>query len=298
MLAYHNHQISHGVPGVAISSTENALMHLMGGYVLHDAVNQSAWDALTWANGWIEFDVQSPDGPPFMFKFNRSRSGEGPTINGKVFGSYFHPSHDEVRVADITGGTWDQWPSDSELADEQRLPDLVDGWGTPILYMRQARPRGLLVSDAHLYGSVRPRFYVDNIWPYTLSKTQIWSDPCGSDNGAGSILYGSHSTAGEPSWDIDKALALLMRGPGDANIDPLNPDLRGTPQGSIVLISAGRDGIYLSAADGPGSGMHVIGGSGCGNYQAFPYDQFLQLGQKAFLQFDDIVLFGGDPSGM
>lgn len=295
ILANNNHQISHGVPGVAISGTENALLHLMGGYVVRGTVSDVDWANLTFAGGWIQFDILTPEGPPFTFKLNQGRMGEGPTVNGKVFGCYFHPSPQELQVLDHVSGLA-QWPMDSELADSQRLPDLVDGWGNPILYLRQAHVSGPLVGDAHVYNVIKPQFYVDNLWPYTLAPSQLWKDPCQGGDGRGSILYGNHASGeGEPPWQVPKALAQMLRSPVRGEVDPIDPSLPGVALGSIMLISAGADGIYFSAIDGPGSAKRPIGCTGCGGFQAFPYDEFLHDGLPVIRQFDDLRVWGGNP---
>jgi hypothetical protein len=66
-----------------------------------------------------------------------------------------------------------------------------------------------------------------------------------------------------------------------ANTNPAEL-LAGSSRGAIVLISAGADGIYFSAGDGPGSPStpepDVV------QYHANP---------QVIKDFDDIILFGG-----
>ena len=52
------------------------------------------------------------------------------------------------------------------------------------------------------------------------------------------------------------------------------------------MISAGPDGIFFSAVDGPADPGRPIG------TDAFPYQQLIDMGPDAVAEFDDIVITG------
>jgi hypothetical protein len=67
ILANNNHQISHGVPDVANQlNRERTDAPQWAGKWCATPFTQSAWDALTFANGWVEFNAQAAVGPPFQ----------------------------------------------------------------------------------------------------------------------------------------------------------------------------------------------------------------------------------------
>lgn len=303
-LAFHNHQVVHGEPGVAISGTENALLHLMGGYVLERDV--TAEEYLAYREGWDEFEIITPVGVETLrFKVNPDNMGEGPLIDGKRYEAYFNPRSDQVRVVDKEIGQWeagtgtgDSGPGEEnpeKLApgDPRPLPDLVDGWGTPILYWRVARKSGPLVGSAHDYTFPRPRFYEEVSWPYTRSTTQQFLDPCSADD-VGSLLHSNYFTgeAGGVDWGMSqRLLAQILRGQPPVD-DPMD-SASGGPRGAFVVISAGEDGVYFAGDDGPGTPNRVIGSSGCGNGPGFPFEEFLETTPKSLAEFDDLVHAAG-----
>lgn len=287
ILAYHNHAIAHGTPGIVISGMENALMHLMGGYVIKGTVTQAEWDALRPEDGWDLYDIVT-GAAELSFKFNMARLGTGPVIDGKPYGPYFSPDEGEVTVISPDFGQWPMTPSVGSTTVLPR-PVLVDAWGQPIMYIRQARSIGKLVGTVPKDPTIpNPQFYMESIWPYVLARSQQWSstDP---ELASGSILYGSLHVNGQESWNVDKAVAVLIRHPTIQQVDPLSPLIGGVAKGSIFLLSAGPDGIYYSAADGPGTIGKPIGSGG------YIYDDFLAdcRDPKLIDTFDDIRIHGG-----
>lgn len=285
VLAYHNHEVAHDSATIAISGTENALMHLQGGYAVRHEMPPSEYDALLPIDGWLEYTLFSPDLQPFVFKFNRSDFGSGPIIGGKRYDAYLNAGSGSIRIADQD--TFNQWPlpMDDEGNDAQfRLPDLVDGWGTPILYLREAREIGPLGGDAHIYNVYKPRFMVDVVWPYVRGRDQMWISPASGGDGSGSILSTGHPNyaGGFGPQYYYPALARIVQHGAFSPDDPQS----GTPRGPVMIISAGADGIYFSAIDGPGSPDAPIGAG-------LDYDEFLR-NPKAIDLFDDIrVATGG-----
>lgn len=308
ILAFNNHQVFHGVEGgPVISSTENALLHLMGGYAVRGEVSNEIWDNLTEAKGWNLYEVMTDVGGVFAFKVNTSRMGEGPVINGKPYPPYFIPKADEVRVLDDgVPGSLQQWPwgGGESVAASLALPDLADAWGNPILYMRQCKTTGPLIAGAHdLGGLVRPQFFIDSTYPYIRARHQVW-DACNTNPDPttgriptqGSILYSAQIFFdGQEPYNVEKGLAFLVRHPGlEGANDPAGPVPLGSPRGAVVVISAGEDGIYFSAADGPGSAKKPIGSTGCAGLDPFPYEDFLTSDPKVLDTFDDLRVFGSE----
>jgi hypothetical protein len=80
-------------------------------------------------------------------------------------------------------------------------------------------------------------------------------------------------------------LAQIIRNPGLGGSQTVDEILEGAARGEFVLISAGPDGIFFSAGDGPGSaatGMQVTDLSQPPNNHA-----------KVVEEFDDVLHFGG-----
>lgn len=240
-----------------LSSTELALLELMGGFDVFHATLAPDTDgsyaafggtAVALAGGWeIKIDV--------------SLMGNGPVISGSPYAAYFTPRPEQLAVA---GG---QAYNDNDFGATD-VPELVDNWGQPILYVRQMRPSGPLAGVA---GS-NARFLLDGMTPY-LQSTQLGEmgfDQTGA-NADGSIL----NTAADPA----ATLAQILRNPafGDGN-DPL---ATGEPRGKFAMFSAGKDGIYFSRSDGPGSSVTAV-------------DDIVTPGQPGVVdEYDDIRAFGG-----
>lgn len=295
ILASHNHEIIHGGGGIAISSTENAILHLMGGAVRESDVSPSEWVQLSPATGWKEYSFTRPAGAPLIVKINANMIGAGPTIAQTSYSPYLAAST-AIRPSD---NVFDQWGSKQQGGDDSRnnspasaLPDLVDGWGRPILYVRQARNDGRLAGDAHPHVD-SPQFYVDSLWPYTRSSTQTWRDPCDGHDG-GSLLNSNYFTGDGSGVDPSierRMLAMIMRSSA-SNADPTSNLTPGDARSAFALISAGSDGVYFASNDGPGNPAGHIGSS-CGD--GIPINEFLHMGPTALDTFDDVRHYGGAP---
>lgn len=273
-----------------LSSTENALLELIGGFRV-----LSPFDTIS-PPGQVKIDydafkaaaVAPPNDPTNMIELvfgstgwsvviDKKKLGEGPIVNGKLHGPYFTARKDELQR--LAGQL-----SDAIDPDHPKLPDLADAWGNPIIYIRQSRNRGPLTNFTN--NPPKPQFEFGGVNDYLrstalgeLGRNQLWS----AGNPGGSILTAANTIA-------DKNFALILRHPGiSPSIVPpppanLNNVYQGSPKGSFVLISAGPDGVYFSAADGPGS-------SGA----AIPNGDLLGIttDAKVIDEFDDIVVFGG-----
>jgi len=155
--------------------------------------------------------------------------------------------------------------------DAPPLPDLVDAWGQPIGFMRRIRPLGTLVRSPG--ASDTAQFDPTGLLPYVtadrigrLAKLQEYS---ASGNVEGSVLTGLED---EP--EARDNLARLIR----------NPAFDDQARGTFVLMSAGPDGIYFSAADGPGTRTEPV---------VDLLDEDLDLPDDVAGEYDDLLTFGG-----
>lgn len=284
-------QIEHGrYPGIIpegilaenpeISGTENALLHMMGGYRVLSPFDAPGGAADTEYVNYgtcgnnircIEFGDTG-----WELKVDVNRIGEGPEINGTPYSPYFTPKGDELAI--VNGQVL---PGGGPIIEPLHLlPDLVDAWGQPIIYVRRVRPVGPLVGDPpndppdalppqFMIGPMRP--YIDSDDLGEFGRNQVYN---AITNPGGSILGGPNIV------DPSATFAQIIRHPsfgesGDA--------LNGTARGAYVLISAGKDGIYFSGQDGPGTELNPVENIVTGE---FGNPQVVE-------EYDDIRLFGG-----
>ncbi len=293
VLAFHNHTVAHQWSGgFAISSTENALLHLLGGYVREEDVSTEEWDSM--GHEWIQFDMlASPRGDYYSFRVDKKRIGEGPIIHGKPYAPYMEPSA-AIREIDGSDPANPQWGRE-HFPDETyyRLPDLVDGWGNPILYVRRARAHGPMVRDAHGdvlgHNQIKPLFYIDGLLPYISMERQMFDDPCQGGDGGSLLSIEENGPRGFSPHRAFMTLSQMIRHPVSEVTVADDPTTAKTPLGDIVLISAGPDGIYMSATDGPASPERPITPGGC---SGFSHQEFIDGGPSLIELFDDIRLSG------
>ena len=252
-----------------ISGTENAILHLCGGGITEDDPNWNVAPYTTWQV--IEFNAPAPQ-PPFRIKINPAKVGEGPRIRGVQYKAFF--SGKASDLVPISGQSLATFGSDPFANDPFQIPDLVDSWGQPIIYMRQMRPSGSrLVAGESINNMSDCIFAFQPLRPYVQSASL---GELGQSQLANSIL----NTAA--AIDRDATLAQIIRnvsyGAGD------NP-LAGASRGAIVLISAGRDGIYFANNDGPGAQGAVVNNIVSGTLNP--------KGAYVVNEYDDIRIFGG-----
>jgi len=242
-----------------ITSTENALLDLMGGYRVEGPNTGIP----------IDWDTDFACSPPqvichtlgaWEIRVDKNRLGEGPQLFGKPYSPYFTPSESQVGIA-----------QGQVSSSAYQLPDLLDAWGQPIIFLRRARPSGWLVG-LDTDWTPRPQFYMQGMLPYTTSEKL---GEFGKNQLALSIL----NTAPEP----EATFAQILRHPslGDYGSIPLAQ--AGTARGSYILISAGPDGIYFSEQDGPGTTALPVTDIVTGEYE----------NPTIVKEYDDIRIFGG-----
>ena len=251
------------------SGTELALLELMGGYRVLSPFDDRDGPVVeefdNFGGSHIKFGTTG-----WELKINLLRVGEGPVIDGKPYAPYFTPSGRELAAApgQVSGGF--------SGANPVRLPDLLDGWGQPILYVRRLRSIGPLVSAST---SGRPQFLLAAITPYTGSEG-LGELGANQTSSGGNVRY---SILNAPSPDPEATFAQIIRHP--ALGDPMDPINTGTARGAYALVSAGADGIFFSRTDGPGS-------------QIAPIDNIvnedLEYSNPSIVdEYDDLRIFGG-----
>jgi len=231
-----------------ISGTENASLHLLGGFARAADTEAAVYDQLA-DPPWTELSFATPGGGnPYLVKVDPARLGDGPTISGKPYAPYFTPSEKSFGVVEGQQGYG---------AD---LPDVLDAWGQPIIFLRRLRTLGPLAAE--IGTTAPPQFESAAMQPYLQSE------------GLGSLAqnqkkYSVLVTAPDP----EAALGRLLQ----------HPALEGQARGSYLLLSAGADGIYFSRTDGAGS-------------PGTPVDDVVSIyadNPNIFGEFDDVVIFGG-----
>lgn len=244
-----------------ISGTENAMLHLIGGF----------WREEDDPNGFgnIENDRElqfNSDGGPYRIRILRADLGNGPIINRKPYAPYLTPGD---RAFGIVPGQW--IVGDDRFEDPNRnidfpLPDILDAWGQPIIYLRRQRTLGKIIDDPG-----RGQFDFRSIEPYVDSKRL---GKFGGNQRVKSIL----------SSDVDPTNRAL-------NIEKIleHPAIPGQTRGGFMLLSAGADGIYFSAEDGPGSPTNPI--KDVGRRIGLPPPDGLP--PSIFSEYDDVLIFGG-----
>ena len=267
-----------------ISGTENALLELMGGGVRKNDVDTSTYTNTTTgysAEGWVELTFTPTGQPDFKVKINIGKMGEGPRINGKQYPPFFAPKAAELRP--IEGQKFGNPRATGESA-AGKIPDLVDSWGNPIIFLRAARNVGplaggendraqflVLSTDVKVYGAMDPYMGSDGLGDLSLPQTKT------AASGSESYCLFDFET---DAVTKKKLLAQFLRHPGFG--DPDKP-LSGTPRGKYLLISAGKDGIYFSRIDGLGN-------------KTTPVTSTVILSKEGLAgldNWDDIRLFGG-----
>lgn len=246
-----------------ISGTENAILHLMGGFLRQE--DDPGLYAQTTGPDWKEIVFSGPSGQ-YRLKVNVFEIGKGPRIGGQQYLPFFSPKGSELRALPGQYLTEEDF-SDGYQADSLRLPDLVDGWGQPIIYVRSLRDSGPLVGTPG--PGVLPQFSRSSMAPY-LNSVALGE--------AGKSQATSVLRLSSPA-DSDGNFAQIIRHPG---FGAANKPLEGKARGAFVLLSAGKDGVFFASTDGPGT-------------QAAPVTNLVNLagGPSKIDEYDDLRQFGG-----
>ena len=255
-----------------ISGTENALLELMGG-------------GITQAAGTVNPDFPLYEGEQFTvggwaLKVNLDLMGAGPIINGTPYAPYFTPQN-SVLVAMRPDGDPPPYPYGQQVGTpdiDRQIPELMDAYGQPIVFVRRARPSGPLVGSG-VTGSLRPQFYLNSMRPYTTS-TQLGEFGKDQTVGSSASILNLNSTVLQ-----EATFAQILRHPSLGSFGSIPEAQAGTARGAYILLSAGPDGIYFSQKDGPGT-------------PAVPVDNIVDdlvqhQNPTIVKEYDDIRIFGG-----
>jgi len=263
-----------------LTMTENALLHMMGGARVLSPADEGTDNAIereydAYPGTELTFSGASDGTWRIKIAINisagaedpRGRMGEGPFIEGKPQVPYFAPSTDAELVA-----TRGQEGEDPAL----RIPDLIDAWGTPVMYIRRLRTTGPIVGDRAVLlnpAGVKPQFTSVGMLGYTTSIALGSLGTNQLDGRNGSVL-----NLGTDEEQLE-TLRLALE----------HPALENQARGGFLMWSAGSDGVYLSRTDGAGSDDAPIAGTDAG----FTLTEFHDFGPAIVDEFDDLRLFGG-----
>lgn len=268
------------IDGTTITSTQNALLELMGG-----ARVKSTQSTLSVISEYDDF-IDSTSVPEFpvngwSLAFNPNRFGEGPWINGRVYEPYFSPKKDDLSYE----------PYDTNNPNDFSFPSLVDAWDTPIIYLRSVRKSGPIFCD--------PMNELDT--NYSLPQFELRLSALdkffeGATNANSSIIAPSvqdQSPEKRMAW-----LTLLLAHPTFWEVDSypsasdcVSGTAWGTTRGRYLLISAGPDTTFLEVGN---EQVHL-------NQEVDPDDPFTSLLHSdegtvtptMMESFDDVIVHGG-----
>lgn len=215
-----------------------------------------------------------------------SNTDERVVVNINLFGAgstnaYFTPDSKYFVAQDQTNDTG-QFGSPPE-ASQQRMPDVVDAFGTPLLaWVQDQSARSSIdpsLSDDVVYKQFATEYFDPNdpdtsSWFYLASNAAFLnatSVGIGSYNESADPKTNSSSTIGAGLSNADeraKTLASLLASPSYFLLPP-NADLTtagfhdifpARPRGKFIIQSAGADGFYFGSRDkGWGANAHTDG---------------------------------------
>jgi prepilin-type N-terminal cleavage/methylation domain-containing protein len=268
------------IDGTTITSTQNALLELMGGARVKNTQSTASviaeYDDFLDGTSVPEFTVNG-----WSLAFNPTRLGEGPWISGRVYEPYFSPKQDDLIYEAY----------DSDNPQDFTFPSLVDAWDTPIIYLRSVRKSGPIFDDPlnELNSNYRlPQFEL------RLSALDKYLE--GALNSNSSILAPSvqnQSPEKRMAW-----LTLMLAHPTFWEIDsyPSASDCVagtawGTTRGRYLLHSAGPDATFLEVGNEQVHTNQVVNPTN-------PFSSLLQSDDGSVTPsmvetFDDVIVHGG-----
>lgn len=263
-----------------ITGTENALLHMCGGAIPQDDPNYAAspWTEVTFDGGplgtfRIKLNTFTSDGQTY------TRIGEGPRIRGTQYKSFFSP-----KATDLVAVKGQGIGADATAADPYHIPDLVDSWGQPIVYMRQLRENGSTL----VRGVVPTESLNDAMFAYGPIRPYVESAELGElgANQSASVL--NSASAARRNATLAQIIRNVSYGPVGGTSTNLDAPNQGQKRGAIALLSAGADGIYFSKFDGIGSPNNpksdIVGIDATTGNPKGPY---------AMEEYDDVRVFAG-----
>ena len=264
-----------------ITSTQNAILHLMGGGMREIDVTPEAWNDFSNGAEVINFPGVGD------VAFRTDLVGRGPILRGKQFPPFYNPKDTELRLDLSSTGNDVLQPEGSidlggaTVSLDQAIPAVVDAWGAPIAYARQIRKTGPLVLP--ISGtSYRPQFSEEMF--STVTGYKILGDR-GGLQGSLSLVHPDGPNSGVPNYPgtISQIIRSPTIGIWDSSDASAQSALAGSARGAVVVWSAGEDNVFASRIDGPGSvGAEVL--------NLFQSNYF---NPKVIEEYDDVLVFGG-----
>ena len=264
-----------------ITSTQNAILHLMGGGMREIDVTPEAWNDFSNGAEVINFPGVGD------VAFRTDLVGRGPILRGKQFPPFYNPKDTELRLdLSSTGNDILQPDGSIDLGGatvtlDQAIPVVVDAWGAPIAYARQIRKTGPLVLP--ISGTnYRPQFSEEMF--STVTGYKILGDR-GGLQGSLSLVHPDGPNATFPNYPgtISQIIRSPTIGIWDSSSATAQSALAGSARGAVVVWSAGEDNVFASRIDGPGS----VGAEVLNLFQANYFNP------KVIEEYDDVLVFGG-----
>jgi prepilin-type N-terminal cleavage/methylation domain-containing protein len=264
-----------------MTSTQNAVLHLMGGAVRRNQVDDNTWAEYNTPLS-DDFDLTSGD----TLRVAPELIGRGPHLNGRDYQPFYNPKDREFIVDFNSSGTHlDDWGSFTDGAPlRQTIPMVTDSWGQPVLYVRRIRKTGPMIGQ--ISGSLpsRPQFADE------MFQTVLEYDRVGKRAGNQSTKSIINSNVTSDTQQRRATIAQAVRSPSlgiwDSTLNTNDMELAalgGSPRGAILLWSPGEDAIFLSSEDGPGTPTNGV-------LSLFSSNNF---NPKVVEEYDDIIVFGG-----
>ena len=264
-----------------MTSTQNAVLHLLGG-----AVRRSQVDDNTWAEYNTplsdDFDLTSGD----ILRVAPELIGRGPHLNGQDYQPFYNPKDREFVVDfNSSGPNLIDWGSFTDGAPlRQTIPMVTDSWGQPVLYARRLRKTGPMVGGITGMQPARPQFADE------MFQTVLEYDRVGKRAGNQSAKSIINSSVISDVQTRRAAIAQALRSPSlgiwDSTLSSNDMELAalgGSPRGAILVWSPGEDAVFMSSEDGPGTVTNTV-------LSLFSPANF---NPKVVEEYDDIIVFGG-----
>ena len=223
------------------TSLENAMLELMGGMVDSSATGTSVIEVGPDSSGAVKVDLDLI----------------GTNFSGRE--AYFTPEKKAYIAQDGTNGGFQ-----AGTDNHQKLPDLVDAFGTPILlWIENPATRGSIVKSTNNTNGI-PFALVDSGSNMDKPARFYWASNAGFLNSEqlgemgrsqkkGSDPRFSLIGSGLPANGIEESLMGLLGSPSNASVDRKNVQPEDTvpnaARGGFIIQLAGPDGMYVSSTD-------------------------------------------------
>jgi prepilin-type N-terminal cleavage/methylation domain-containing protein len=264
-----------------ITAAENALLALMGGYRISTETAAAEYNAF----GDTELTFSGVT-PAFKIRIDANKMGEGPFKNGKKYDAFYSPKGREFSKA---AGQLNATTGQPEAAGAGLVPDLVDAWGAPMIFIKQQRGIGPLVKNGNNPG----QFERSGMLAYTGTTQLGDTSNDQTDTLKGSVLNTTSAGSESGAGARDLTMGQLIRhaginaqsSTGSASVADKDKVRSGTARGKYFIISAGSDGIFFSRAQATtstGAPMTDIVSTSTNT-----------AGPQVIERYDDVVVAGG-----